>query len=266
VQKDKKTLDGNSMTDNLSSAPIAGASFPAVSTGGLMASVQPENVDALTKRYSNKWTRKKEELVFEFTRDPAMLHQYYRIYEDQFRAVHNAQRYEHTAEDEHDRRSHIIVARRGNLCVGGARLSVKTPRQPHLLPVEIDGFRLEDNFPHLKEKEMRYAQIGRFCLLPEFRGSSNTQMMLEHLYRKSVALGMDVVFGTAPLLNARVYMQNFSAMGLKGAKLHFDINLPDYPMCEEIKFYLISLTIDKVSLKDQITLNEDEYNRPWEKV
>jgi predicted GNAT family N-acyltransferase len=211
-------------------------------------SFDSESEEALALRYG-KARREQTELVFEFTRDPALLHQYHHIYEQQFKAVHKANRYRSTL-DEHDRRSHFLVVRQGKQCVGGARLSIKTPRQPDLLPIEINGFRLEAHFPELGQKELRYAQIGRFCLLPDFRGGTATQLMLWHLYRKSVALGMDVVFGTAPLLNARVYMQNFIAMGLKQAKVHFDINLPDYPMCEEIKFYLISLAIDKLAEKD----------------
>ena len=217
-----------------------------------------EKEDALAKRFTNRWTGKQEDIVFEFTKDPGLLHQFHHIYEDQFRSVHNALRYQHSEQDEHDARGHVIIARRGNFCVGGARLSIKTPRQPHLMPIEIDGFRLDHHFPELTQKEMRYAQIGRFCLLPEFRGGNATQILLWHLYRKSVALGMDVVFGTAPILNARVYMQNFSAMGLKTAKMHTNVTLPLYPMCEEIKFHLISLTIEKaVAEETQISTTQN---------
>jgi hypothetical protein len=72
--------------------------------------------------------------------------------------------------------------------------------------------------------------------------------MMWHLYRKVVALELDEVFGTATIANARVYRQNCLVMGLKNVQIHTDIDLPVYPMCEEIKFYLISGSVDKVPI------------------
>ena len=205
--------------------------------------------NALSRRYGK--SHKQEELVYEFTRDPALLHQYFRIYEAEFQAVFKA-RYQHEENDAHDRTGHFLIVRRGNLCVGGARLSVKTPRKPDLLPIEMDDFRLERHFPELAHKQMRYGQIGRLCVLPDFRGGNVTRTLLSHLYRKGVALNLDVIFGTAPLITARVYMQNFSAMGLKEPKIHFNVELPKYPMCEEIKFHLISLDVHKQASKNNV--------------
>lgn len=204
---------------------------------------------ALARKYNNRWANKNEELVYEFTKDPALLFQYHKIYEEQFRIVHNAQRYHHL-EDEHDRNGHILVVRMGNFCVGGARLNIKTPRNTAPLPIEMDGFKFENYFPELATKEMRYGQLGRICLLPEFRGGDATRKMLWHVYRKAAALGLDIVFATAPLVNARLYMRvarfDFVDKGyLKDTCLHSEIELPKYPMCEEIKFYLMSLVINK---------------------
>lgn len=222
-----------------------------------------ESEEALALRYGRARRKSiQKNLIFEFTRDPALLHQYYGIYEEQFRAVHNATRYSHSEEDEHDRHGHIVVARIGNQCVGGARLSVKTPRQPHLLPVELNDFRLEHHFPELAQKQMRYGQVGRFCLLPDFRGGQNTRMLLWHLYRKAAALNLDIIFGTAPMSNARVYLQNFAAMNLKEPKLHQDIELPRYPMCEEIKFYLVSLDMHKQDMGKKDSAEEKPARKP----
>jgi len=188
--------------------------------------------------------KKPDELVYELTSDAELLHQYRVIYEREFSAVHNADyRYTH-ADEEDDRHGHIVVVRQGNCCVGGARISVRTPHQPHPLPIELDGFRLEEHFPELKEKKMRYGQVGRFCLLPEFRGGAVTSTLMWHLYRKVVALALDEVFGTATIANARVYKQNCISMGLKDVKIHRHIELPLYPMCEQIRFYLISGSVD----------------------
>jgi hypothetical protein len=238
------------MTENLEGATLVSADYSA----GLSNTVVPGLLSAdttseenLAKRYS-RFTKKKEELVYEFTRDPALIHQYYRIYEEEFKAVLDAE-YHHNSADEHDQRGHFLIVRRGKLCIGGARISVKTPRQPNLLPVEAANFRLEDHFPELRQKEMRVGQAGRFCLLPEFRGGAVTREMQRHITRKAIALNLDMFFATAPLLNARVYKQNCVALGFKDVKIHFDIQLPEYPMCEEVKFYLISGVIDNTLVK-----------------
>jgi predicted GNAT family N-acyltransferase len=183
------------------------------------------------------------ELTFEFTRDPVLLRQYHAIYEREFRAVHNAP-YQHV-EDEHDRRAHILVARRGEICVGGARLSAKTPRKPELLPIEIDGFRIEDHFPYLGQKS--YGQLGRVCLLPELRDGTATRVMFWYIQRKAVALGLAELFGTATLVGTRTYKRHCRALGLD-ASIYRDIELPTYPMCEELKFYLIKSVLDKPPL------------------
>jgi len=239
------------MTDNSEYTPVGGVEYASFTPGVIVSSVpsfDSESEDALALRFGRR-QKKQEDLVFEFTRDPGLLHQYHLIYEEQFRAVHSARNYR-SIEDEHDRRGHVIIARHGNLCIGGARLSVRTPRQPHPLPIEMNDFRLEKHFPELDQKQLRYGQIGRICLLPQFRGGTATRIMMWHLYRKVVALGLDRVFGTATIANARVYRQNCLGMGLKDVKIHQSIELPPYPMCEEIRFYLISGSVDKTPLQE----------------
>lgn len=179
-------------------------------------------------------------LQLEFTRDPELIQEYQRIYEAEFRAVHGAMNYCCDA-DKLSPLDQVLIVKSNGRCVGGARLSVKSPKKPDLLPVETESFRLEDVFPVLRWREMKYGQIGRFCLLPEFRGGATTRLMLQRLYQKGVAQNIHVIFGTAPLLNAKMYVRGFTALGYHNvAHLHDDVTLPDYPMCEGIHFYLMS--------------------------
>ena len=39
-------------------------------------------------------------------------------------------------------------------------------------------------------------------------------------------------------------MKSCKAIGFTNVKIHFDIELPTYPLCEEVRFYLISGKID----------------------
>ena len=177
-----------------------------------------------------------------------MLHQYYNIREQEFKSVYGAKNFK-GEETEFDRDGEILIVRKGNQCVGGARLFISTPRLRKKLPLEINDFSLDKYFPKLKQKEMIYAQASGFTLLEEFRGGDVTRMLFNRLYNRVVALGGDMIFAAPPILNARVYKQNCIAMGLQNVKIHNDIELPRFPTYEEVKCYLMSGVIDKVIVR-----------------
>lgn len=202
--------------------------------------------EALVRRYRR---RQQPELVYEFTRDPGLLHQYYRIRADEYKAVYGFNNYPST-ETKYDRNGHVIVARVGNFCVGGARIDIKTPRRPRLLPMEIEDFRLENHFTELRYKQVSYGQASGFALLPEFRGGDVSREIVKRGCSKAAALNLSVLFAVCPILNSRLYKQDCKAIGLKDTKIHFDIELPVYPHLKEAKHYLLSIPIDKSLVKD----------------
>ncbi len=187
-----------------------------------------------------------EAVTFEFTCDLALSREYTAIYEREFKLHHDVPEYR-TVEDDHHRRAFILIACQGGRCIGGARLSVRTPDMPYPLPIEMDGFTLEDQFPRLRGGTARYGQIGRICLLPEFRGGKITRMMLGQLYRKIVSLDLQEIFGTCTTVHARAYKTTCVAMGLKHVRIYENIRLPAYPMCERERFILIGGTTEKHS-------------------
>ncbi len=187
---------------------------------------------------------KTRDLVFEYTRDPDLLRQYYRMYEQRFQLIHSAWQYRHAEEDEHDRRAHILIARRGRQCVGGARLSIKTPSKPDALPVELGDFRVARFFPELEERGLSVCQASRFAVLAEYGGGELIRLLQWHLTRKMIGLGMNMFFATAPMSNARVYRKYCRSLGYRNIRIHLDIEIPRYPMCDNIKFYLISGVLD----------------------
>lgn len=235
-------------------AGIAGAA----NLGGLKVSTK-EN--ALYRRYTAK-PKLLTDITFEFTRDPVLLHQYRELYERECRVAYHVPGFRE-AESKYNSKSHILVVRRGNLCIGGGRLSIRTPRKTDPLPLELDGFKLEDALPELKHKQMRYGEFSRLVLLPEFRDGDTTLMMWRHFYRKCVALNLDVVFAAAPLPNLRSYRKNTTMIGIKESQIHMDIDIPLYPSHEYVKDYLLSMVVDKVLIKqkewEDIQLSEASY-------
>lgn len=181
-----------------------------------------EREERLTTRYSRKAPAP---LAFEFTRDPGLLHQYYKIRENEFNNVLGLTNYS-GVENEHDKTAHILVIKSGSFCVGGIRLHVKTPRNPKPLPVEIKGFSLEKYFPHLSYKPVSYGQISVLAVLPEFRGAGITRAIFQRVISKAEALNLRYLFGACPPLNARLYRHDFKAMGLTDTTIHYDIELP----------------------------------------
>ncbi|HEU5048373.1 MAG TPA: hypothetical protein VFT64_11095 [Rickettsiales bacterium] len=238
--------------------PLTG-SVPSENGVSQSSSFDPDTEEALIRRYSRP---KQPEIVFEFTRDPGLLHQYYRIREDGFGSVLGLTRYS-GAECEYDRNGYILVAKMGNFCIGGARLNIKTPRRPHLLPMEIEDFRLEKLFPYLQHKQLSYGQVSGVAILPEFRNGEISREILRRAIQKSVALNVHMLFAICPLINSRLYRQEFVGMGWKDTKVHMDVPLPVYPTMEEIKLYLMSSVIDKSVVRGtEYTSSASMHNKP----
>lgn len=208
-----------------------------------------EKEAALIRRYNRD---KQPELTFEFTRDPGLLHQYYRIRKDEYNAVYGTVDYP-AEETETDRAGHIMVVRQGNFCVGGARLNIKTPRKSGLLPMEIDGFRIADHFPELRHPQASYCQVAGFSLLPEFRGLEVTNNMGRRIVNKCLAMNVTRLFAVCPILNARLYKKNFVAIGLKDPQIFYNIELPYYSELKEMgTLYLFTIAINKLPAENPL--------------
>lgn len=246
------------MTDANDVLPAAGRAHP-VSTAELdivaaISDTDSPNEKELERRFARA-PKRREGMTFEFTRDPSLLHQFCELYETECRVVSLPTYY--AAENDYNQKGHILVVRQGKLCVGGARLSVKTPRQPNALPLEINGFKLSDHFPELEQKQMRYGELSRLVIMPDFRKGDLTREIFRHMYRKSLALDLDMVFAAAPLINVRAYRNQCLAIGLTHPKVHTDIEVPPYPTHEDVKDYLFSVVVEKSPTARKTILPQD---------
>jgi hypothetical protein len=215
-------------------------------TAFLCSVYDEEREERLVARYSRKAL---DPLVFEFTRDEGLLHQYYRMRADAFNGILGYTE-PPMAGSEHDRNGHIMVVRAGNFCVGGIRLNIKTPRKPNLLPMEKEDFRLENYFPYLRDKEMSYGQVGYVVLLPEFRYGDVLHAMVKRVFSKALSMNVAVLFATCTMLNMRRYKIDCVTNGWKNTIVHNDIELPACVHVGGIKRYLASsLLIEGFPLK-----------------
>lgn len=175
-----------------------------------LLALSAQREEELYRRYS-RIQKPKPEVVYEFTRDPGLLHQYYQLRGEEYYRSWGETNYTH-GPDEYDAKAHILIIRHGNQCVGGVRLIVKTPRSKGLLPVESDDFRLSELLPELNLDNCKYGEYSGFVMLPEFRDGYRDLFL--QLYRKGRAIGLKYGFSAATLAQARMYRSISNYAGL----------------------------------------------------
>ncbi len=185
--------------------------------------------NGLTERYTHKRSDRTKGLIYEFTRDEAYLHQYYLL---RSRLMQKALGWHLDAgEDPYDKRSHILVVRKGNQVVGGGRLIIRSPRKNEPLLLEDDNFSLIDALPELKLANRKYAEVSRFVLLEEFQHTTIPYKMFCRLYDKYKALNISYGFSSVSDSAARIYMKFSKMRGVNCTPL-YHIKLPDKPHYE----------------------------------
>jgi hypothetical protein len=120
-------------------------------------------------------------------------------------------------EDEADRHSAIAVAITGDAVAAGARLTVSSPREERLLPLEEAGFRLKDYVParefHLESNP--YGEISRMAVDPSLaRGFEGSAGVGDLLCGAAARMGLDAVFSICPEKPARINAMNARRRGV----------------------------------------------------
>lgn len=143
-------------------------------------------------------------IEFELCRDTSLLEQYYRLREQCFRKELALPEF-NGAEDELDRQGQIVIARQGNRCIGGARISPEVPYANQL-----------------KELQLHPAACciwERFVVDPAARSIQLIRDFCTQLIRVSRNSGYHYALVLSSLRNARLYRQHHSALGI-GFQIH----------------------------------------------
>lgn len=199
----------------------------------------------------------KQEITFEFTRDPALLQQYYNLREQMYIRVWGLKHFA-ASEDALDKRSHILVARKGKYVIGGARITTRPPGSAKLLPMEKNGeVDLQALLPELHLSECKYAEFSRLAVDREYLGGALSRLIYQQLNRKSIALRIKHVFAIAPVVQARNYKKTYNAMGLN-YKILTNVNVPDREEYEGIRMCLSMLDLSAFAADTATTLEPEE--------
>lgn len=174
-------------------------------------------------------------IIYEFTRDPGYLQQYYRLRQEMFISVWGLKHFE-GQEDKYDRNSHILVARHGNLVVGGIRLILRDLQPDGKLPSEGDDFSFDAALPDLDLPNCRVAELCRLAVLPDYRVGEKavTFGLIRHIRDKINELKLHYTVVVAPLAQLRNYRTQCAPLNQR-CVIRMDAEVPDRECYEGIR-------------------------------
>lgn len=184
-----------------------------------------------------------DKIDYEFTHDPALMHMYYQLREEMFISVWGLEKF-CGQKDEFDDASEIMIARRGQLCIGGCRLTISTPSQPRKLPMEGNDLQLQALFPELDLQETTYCEFSRLAIMPDYRNGVIFPEMVRRFIKRMIAEGVEYAFGISPVPLARSYRQTIQMFGVN-VEMHKEIEIPEREEYEGIKMVLSLVDLSK---------------------
>ena len=148
------------------------------------------------------------QVIYELSNEPKFLNQYYQLREKCYRVDLKLAKF-NGAEEQQDLTGNILIARRGERCIGGARIH--------------NASSLLDAIPELQLPSENSCVWERFCLDPEIRSTALARDFCAKLIEYSRGFGFEHAVILSSLRNARFYRQCHSALGVPftiAKKLH----------------------------------------------
>ena len=176
---------------------------------GILESMQ----DALIRRFS-KVAPQPEPVVFEFTSDRAMLHQYYRLRDQIF--------------------GRDVTHSDGS---GGADIHDKISE---ILPMETEEFKLRDIFPNLPLHKERHAAISKFAILEEHRQQDILHGLCKLMFDRVIASDTHYVFSRTTRILARNWRMIANSFGATHTRICDEIDVPPIPNFDEKPYLVMS--------------------------
>ncbi len=204
----------------------------------------------------------KEPIIYEFTQDKGFLHQYYRLREMMYKIKHNdnlnLDGYD-LGEDFYDKIGHILIARRGNLCLGGCRLIVREGDESWSLPMESTDFNLRNSLPNLHLDKIRHAEISRFAVMEDNGEENIFAGLCKIMYDKVTNSDIGYLFVKSPYHMARNWRFIANRFGVKNTRIIENIHPVDNTLPPDIKWYLVASDLTKFCNNQQhVSISRNE--------
>jgi hypothetical protein len=203
-------------------------------------------LEALQAAVINRYTRSfgaNDPVIYEFTQDRALIHQYHRLQEAMYRRMYDAPEF-NAGMDVYDKLSHILIARRGRLCLGGCRLTIREPDEMWGLPLEAEGFNLRQAFPEIPLHQARHGEISKFTVMEDCGDEDIFLGLCQLMYQKVINEKIHYLFVQSNYSLARNWRLIANRMGVKTTKIRDDIVLPEHPIihCGDIYITISDLS------------------------
>jgi len=206
-----------------------------------------EGLQAAILRRLTRTPLAQEPIVYEFTDDRALLHQYYRLREIMYRKMFETDKFV-GEEDVHDKLSHILIARRGKLCIGGCRLTIREADEMFALPMENDTFKLRQIFPGMPLTQVRHGEISRYAILDADEEKLEVMhTMCRLIVEKGAQSDLGFIFVKSTLPMARNWRRiGQTSCGLQNIRICTEVKVPENPIHPEIDWYITAATLPVV--------------------
>lgn len=205
--------------------------------------------DYLLRQFARP-SRAPEKITYELTHDAGLIYQYYRLREEMFISVWGLEHFS-GQKDAFDDDSDIIVARMGNHCIGGCRLTFSDGNKR--LPMEKDDLTIAQCFPELPLGDgITYLEVSRLAILPDYQSGAAMLELTREMFKRAAEKGARFAFAIAPAPLARSYRKTTIAFGGPVWAIS-KYAVPDREEYEGIKMVL--LTMDLAPIYGQQTIS-----------
>ena len=151
-------------------------------------------------------------ITFEFSKCQNLLEQYYALREECFRRELGLSAFD-GAEDHYDQEGKILIARDGNICIGGVRITGCSLFGQSLTPLEHKGLNVSEMLPQLSLPLAPYCQWERLVLRSEYRGMDMLKAICRALIQGSASMGYHYAFNVTGTKHARLYKRVHGNLG-----------------------------------------------------
>ena len=197
----------------------------------------PLSESALIGRVARTF-KPREPLVYEFTNDTALLHQYYVMRARMYQVKHGICDFK-PEPDAFDPISHILVVRRGNKVIAGCRLTVRHPGDAFALPIEeATGIDLRTALSDYCLADVTHAEMSRFAITLDTSDLTIIRQMIEITLNKAIDLGVVYGFARSPITLSRIWRMMMNNSGKATAYISENLATRVSDDTHDVKLYL----------------------------
>ena len=181
-------------------------------------------------------------ITFEFSTEKFLLNQYYELREKCYRNDLMLPNFSGEP-DIYDSTGNIFIARKDDVVIGGARMNISSHNERIILPLEEDGFIMQQLFPELHLENKSYFETARFVVDYPYRHLTSIGIIISYsVIKKAIENKCAYQFTIATLVNSRNIRKICNNLGMKHEILT-DIKVPIKPIYSGLNRLGIYLSI-----------------------